>query len=108
MARKISDILWKAANKYLASGRLDYDHSTELYRYSCDAIQATLDWKEGRTWHRIQDFLQELGLNSFDTQAFKEFERRYQNGPLELTERSQGARYAWLMFASQIAEERGL
>jgi hypothetical protein len=94
---KLSEIFWLAANEYLR------DHGG----YSCEAVEeAVAVMFEERPLHaedkflsKIWDFLESLGLYIDSDVQFRVFTP----GP-----ERQGARYAWLMFASMYAEELGL
>jgi hypothetical protein len=109
---KISTVLREAANTNLWDG-MNYQlrKSDPMYsekdcaaiqgksQYSCDAFHhfnmhhITYEFQK-----EIEDFLYELGLNPETINAFTEFEPG---------EERQSVRYAWLMFAADIAEEEG-
>ena len=118
--RKISDILWEAANVYLRdpSGKIG-DLHTEMF--SCNAIRRAIT--NGRTTYftgltaseanvnaQIMQGLYNMGLD-LDTGGYcNEFTYRseHSKGKLEYYDCVQSARYAWLMFAHQIALEQGV
>lgn len=93
---KISEVLWVAANEYLWNGVDIYHRKDE---FSCLAVGAA----DGLFWDyknsEAVKFLKSLGCPIGALGSFKNFKYG--------TER-QGARYAWLMFASMYAEELGL
>jgi hypothetical protein len=120
--RKISDVLWLAANEHLAaSNKETNDWQLDKCQYSCDAISAAVGtyyfgtdaWQQAdRMRVRTLRFLRSLGLQDIDsTQMFVEFERRkpshYWGSDYVATRKSQGARYLWLMFAYEVAMEEG-
>jgi hypothetical protein len=95
MAKKISDILWDAANKHLWDGVKPLRHCEEE-EFSCLAV----DEAEGYpSRYRATYFLEDLGVNGFSATEFRKFKRG---------EIRQGARYLWLMFAYQVALDEGL
>lgn len=106
--KKISDILWVAANQNLHSG-LGAGDDYRKDRQSCCAVaaaelgdEALEDW----TWLKICrhsraiKFLHSLGCQTgaWDN-PFDEF---------KYGEQQQGARYLWLMFAYLVALDEGL
>jgi hypothetical protein len=107
--RKISDILWDAANEYLSE--VDSVHlRSEGYgwkeRYSCSAVEGACYslsksscGSEKNHYSKTIDFLEELGVNTGDLFEFIEF---------DAGEERQGARYLWLMFAYQVALSEGV
>jgi hypothetical protein len=103
MTRKISDILWDAANTQLCPQQSHSHWET----YSCLVIQETIGFGVGHIMSgrqqaldvRIHAGMIELGLDTGSTFAFSEFAP----GP-----ERQGARYAWLMFCHDLALEQGL
>jgi hypothetical protein len=102
--RKISDVLWLAANEHLAHDPdlFDFNKST----FSCDAVYAVLSDYDAPLHRRTMAFLRELGCNTKGYNEFKQFETRDGNWR-SMTTRSQGARYLWLMFAYQVAKSEG-
>lgn len=109
---KISDILWEAANSFLYYPDLPGD-SFGYAEYSCDAIgdvccELIDDDRYDDNRGSVMKFLSGLGLPISDGSEFKEFEKFYEDYGYKVTEESQGARYAWLMFAHDIALEEGL
>lgn len=115
---KISTLLRKAANNHLWVGGKYYNQQGEVF--SCIAVTAAINakypiskwWPSDRTPEdrialekrdRLSDkamaFLNSLGCATYSTKAFSEFKGNKQR---------QAARYAWLMFAAQVAEEEGL
>lgn len=108
---KISEVLHLAADKYLASDYVEYI-DTDKSRFSCCAVEGVLDdllVEEGiinikqytNLWDTIHEGFENLGLDTGSLHAFEEFEKG------EVTEESQGARYAWLKFCAMLAEEQG-
>lgn len=104
---KISDILNRAADEYLApnlylaySPEYNYDGT-----FSCDAVYDAIQElpisDDLPLIGFIFDFLESLGLQKASTNycAFEEFEEG---------EERQQVRYAWLKFAAMIAEEENL
>lgn len=102
--RKISDILWDAANKHLCpSGEEDRG---SLWKESCCAV-AEAENGHDRVGSVDVDpcvskalaYLQELGVIPKEYGQFDEFSSY---------EEQQGARYLWLMFAYQVALDEGV
>lgn len=94
---KISEILWRAANEHLWDG---YGDDLDAIIYSCDAVDKAATGRVVGSYRcGACAFLRELGCTSDAMYLFNEFK----SGP-----KRQGARYAWLMFASMYAEELGL
>lgn len=94
---KISTILRLAANEYLYDGRgLRYKS-----RFSCFAIREACDALGAYPYHRerIMIGLRRMGLKTNSLMAFEKF---------PIGHLRQGARFAWLHFAADIAEEQGL
>ncbi len=90
---KVSEVLWKAANEELWDGEdRGWEDNPYDLEYSCYAIKAVAYGVNTP----VMDFIVELGVNSDSVRVFNEFEEG---------EARQGARYAWLMFASMYAEE---
>jgi hypothetical protein len=95
MAELISDILWRAANEYLSTtGNI----VGNLSPYSCDAIDDAVGWSHSRSKGTLS-FVRSLGVNTRSSEQFLEFKQGVER---------QGARYAWLMFASMYAKELGI
>lgn len=98
---RISEILWKAANEHLMPYG-DSDTTRNDSPYSCDAVFIV-----GDDYGGAEGLLWEMGCPG-GLFAFAEFEEGsigLSSGRERATEDSQGARYAWLMFASMYAEE---
>ena len=102
--RKISDILWDAANKHLCSPV--EDRGDGLWMESCCAVA------EAENGHdrvgcvdvdpcvsKALAYLKEFGVNPQKSGQFDEFSSY---------EEQQGARYLWLMFAYQVALDEGV
>jgi hypothetical protein len=98
--RKISDVLWLAANKHLAHDPdlFDFNKAT----FSCDAVYAVFSDYDDPLHRRTMDFLRELGCNTKGHNEFKQFEKQ-EGGWRSATKKAQGARYLWLMFAYLVA-----
>ncbi len=104
---KISDILFIAANEYLWDG--SWIRPANLQQYSCTAIFFTLAKLKGvrvcdiptqnAKWRGIKKGLQEMGVRCSSYTQFCDF---------NTMEQIQQARYAWLMFAHDIALEQGV
>lgn len=100
---KISEILWKAANERLTEED-DWWGDDEHSNLSCVAAALaeglSLDdpWRTNAKKSRAVQFLRDLGCKPHSSRSFNSFS----------DDQRQGARYAWLMFASQYAEEQGL
>jgi hypothetical protein len=95
---KISEILWKAANEHLWVAGDAMDERTE--EFSCHAIARALhkNWRRHRQEnHPAMRFVRQLGCDP-DASGWSQ----------AIDRDPQGARYAWLMFASMYAEELGL
>ena len=103
--RKISDILWDAANKHLCSPV--EDDGDGLWTASCCAVAEAEnghDRCDGSVWvdpdvSKALAYLQEFGI---DPCRFGQFDK------FESDEETQGARYLWLMFAYQVALSEGV
>ena len=102
--RKISDIIWDAANKYLCPPGVD--SGDELWMESCCAVAEAENGHD--QWGRVKvtpnvskalAYLQEFGVDPCRLGQFNEFES---------DEEIQGARYLWLMFAYQVALSEGV
>ena len=99
--RKISDILWEAANEYLSevgsihlrSGGYGWKN-----KYSCLAVYDACE-EFSVSPYETMNFLEELGVNTDGFYEFNEF---------DAGEERQGARYLWLMFAYQVALSEGV
>lgn len=107
----VADILRDAANKYLqtTSQRFDGAWYADVEKYSCNAVKKALQLevrpdihmydqdlsKQGR---KVFSFLKELGVDTKSIFAFSSINEYEQ----------QNARFAWLHFAADIAEEEGL
>jgi len=99
---KLSELLWIAANKYLAENKWEYSKHPHKCSHSCNAV-----WGASKCdveYRKATAFLRSLGCPVASLTAFYRFETEAG----DITPESQGARYAWLMFASMVAEERGL
>ena len=107
---KISDILFIAANEYLWDGI--HKTNMDVDAYSCSAIMRSMFYLMGSynqsTFQKsviyskrvsLFDGLTEMGLDCGLSDAFDEF-KNYMD--------RQQARYAWLMFAHDIALEQGV
>lgn len=111
---KISTLLRKAANEHLWVGGKYYNQQGEVF--SCSAvIAAARDTYPNFCWWPLKEnenlykrkalqekalaFLYELGCPVCSTTAFNEF---------KIGKTRQAVRYAWLMFAAQVAKEEGL
>lgn len=118
--RKISDILWEAANVHLRdpNGKIG-DMHTEVY--SCNAIRRAitngrtpyssgLNASEAKMNEQIVQGLKNMGLE-LDAGGYCNgftYRSEHSKGKLEYYDCVQSARYAWLMFAHQIALEQGV
>lgn len=100
---KTSELLREAADRNLWNGEGAYVYQSGACRYSCDAVQAAYRRLTGRSYAtlplKVKMFLCELGVG---TRSLIEFDDVLP-GP-----QRQGARYAWLMFAADIADEWGV
>lgn len=106
----ISDILFVAANEFLHCAEHDPDHCVSSY--SCCAVTEAFkavygfedfSWfyiRKNKTLGRIRKGLGEMGVKLSSTTQYRRFKGNY--------EEQQQARYAWLMFAHDIALEQGL
>jgi fructose-1,6-bisphosphatase len=109
---KISTILRNAANNYLWNGEnysqfagktalteAEAANSVNKCRLSCDTFNPYHNKSVNcAEMLKCKNFLEELGLNAESYNAFNEF---------KVGEERQSVRYAWLMFAADIAEEEG-
>lgn len=92
--KRISEILWDAANLWLSDGSESLEFS-EFHAYTCYAVIAAEDESYPDKSNACV-FLKRLGCDCGSGRQFDEF---------SFGEQRQGARYAWLMFASMYAEE---
>jgi hypothetical protein len=103
MKRKLSDVLWTAANTRL-SHTDDADWSKRRFSFSCDAVGELLPVAQrtgsGNAYkHSAFDFLRALGCETSHMYAFHEFPAGMER---------QGARYMWLLLAACVAEDEGI
>lgn len=97
------------ALEFLAEDETHWENNFKVSEYSCDAITTAcnelLDNKieADNLKYKINDYLEEFGLDVGSIHAFKEFEDK--DGVM--TEESQQARAIWLTWAAMIAEEEG-
>ena len=102
---KISDILFIAANEYLWDGV--HKTNMDVDSYSCSAIMRSIYYLVGDVrkstlyTQRVDLFhgLTEMGVDCGSSSEFDQF-KNYMD--------RQQARYAWLMFAYEIALEQGV
>lgn len=102
--RKISDILWDAANKYLCPPGVEAGDG--FWGESCCAVAEAENGHHSWGYVDVDPdvskalaYLQEFGVDPRRTGQFDEFES---------DEEIQGARYLWLMFAYQVALSEGV
>lgn len=103
--RKISDILWDAANKYLCPPGVD--PYIGRWEESCCAVAEA---ENGHDWSGSVDvapntskaltYLEEFGVNPREYGQFADVG--------DSDEEIQGARYLWLMFAYEVALSEGV
>lgn len=111
---KISEVLHLAADKYLAISNEEYIAHIGKRKYSCDSIRYALLELVDRVYDRIdlhdriEAGLTSLGLITYSTQQFSEFDNFVYFNDYEGAEKSQGARYTWLKFCAMLAEEQGV
>lgn len=103
--RKISDILWDAANKYLCPPGVD--SGDELWMESCCAVAEAENGHDRCNSVDVDPdvskalaYLQEFGVNPREYGQFADVG--------DSDEEIQGARYLWLMFAYQVALSEGV
>lgn len=99
----VADLLWRAANKHLnATAKLWHGNGNGGGEfYTCDAIGRAA-WVAGGPEKEARALVDELGLDAYKQRQFSAF-NEFRPGP-----ECQGARYAWLMFASLYAQELGI
>ena len=108
MTVKISDILHRAADVYLAATYDNYFYHGRN-QYSCCAISQAAhamyhDFQlANEATDRIYKGLRALGLNVSSSTAFDKFIKTRGFSP-----EKQQARYAWLKFVALLAEEQGV
>jgi hypothetical protein len=94
----LADVLWDAANRFLAAGALDVDPDRHVSPYSCDAVLFVLryapNYQNYTAFREAQSFLFSLGCPSGD-EAFKRTPAK----------KRQGVRYMWLLLAMHVAED---
>jgi hypothetical protein len=99
---KLADVLWEAANRYLALG---VSSEEPPYEFSCPAITCALN--NGATVYLsvkadneyVHNWLRSLGCESDSWSCFKGF---------AAGEERQGVRYMWLLLAMHVAEDEGI
>jgi hypothetical protein len=92
MKRKLSDVLWDAANKHLWAGI-----GTSGNWFSCTTVW---DATSGRSNACVATaFLEQLGCDVSSSHCFNDFD----DG-----EEQQGVRYIWLLLAMHVAEDEGI
>lgn len=104
---KVSTILREAANLHLhlyKDGTLPgFSYIGEegvVFEYTCDAIQHAVRMnKLAHVGYYFENLMLSFGVPVYSCHAFDEFKRG---------EERQSVRYAWLMFAADIADEEGL
>lgn len=103
--RKISDILWDAANKHLCPP--EEEGRGSLWKESCCAVAEAENGHDqcGSVWvtpnvSKALAYLQEFGVNPEEYGQFTDVG--------DTDEEIQGARYLWLMFAYQVALDEGV
>lgn len=103
MKRKLSDVLWEAANVHLCTDGF-YDNGKE--KFSCyAALRATKEsfvcafdrYNESETIV----FMRKLGCD-FHSTAWGKVEEELES------EQMQGVRYMWLLLAMHVAEDEGI
>ncbi len=102
MKRKLADVLYEAANFYLAPGSLLHEPP---YEFSCSAVVGALI-KSGPVWLSLgmanvpaHDFLMNLGCPTNSWNCFRNFPEGAKR---------QGVRYLWLLLAMHVAEDEGI
>ena len=114
--RKISDILWEAANVYLRKPGYDVFYNPCIAIFSCNAINLAITNGENQfdskmegenfeTKKRIVKGLLNMGMQ-LDQRDYCDFFMH--KGLTACGEDTQMARYGWLMFAYEIALEQGV
>jgi hypothetical protein len=93
----IAEVLHRAADEFLWSGRGRYDFGKTKFRYSCDAAAQACK-RFGVSAEVVLDGLREMGVN---TDSINEFGDKFSS-------KTQAARFMWLKFAALIAEEQGV
>jgi len=103
--RKISDILWDAANEHLCSP--EEDRGDGLWLESCCAVAEA---ENGHDWcgcvyvdsnvSKALAYLKEFGVDPREYGQFADVG--------DSDEEIQGARYLWLMFAYEVALSEGV
>jgi hypothetical protein len=107
--RLLADVLWEAANRWLATGPTSF-HEAPL-EYSCNAAiaaenhgrdtrEAIYETHAGRRKSSAMRFLGDLGCDAHHARPW---------GSLRIASaRIQGVRYMWLLLAMHVAEDEGL
>jgi hypothetical protein len=95
---KISDVLWKVANENLWDGHTESRFNQ--VEFICCGVGSVYG---GETRSLVEGFLSSLGMGLTGT-SFSEVSVGRKRKYFTEVERQQ-VRYAWLMFASMIAEE---
>jgi hypothetical protein len=94
---KLADVLWDAANAYLALGSSDDQGGCSGPQlYSCHAIYEAINPKScWRPSERLNGFLASLGCD-FSGDGFDHIQGEFKR---------QGVRYMWLLLAMHVAED---
>lgn len=102
----VAELLWRAANEHLSDTAKHWEDarpSNGEDLYTCDAIgsASAASWRD-HVEAMARELVDELGLSAYKDDQFSAFDE-FDAGPVR-----QGARYAWLMFASMYAQELGI
>lgn len=113
--RKISDILWEAANIYLAIPKDTSWYSAKTSSFSCNAINLAITDGRNEFDSRMKgedlEFKKQImeGLLNMGLKLGKrDYCSFFEGGFTTCGENAQMARYGWLMFAHEIALEQGV
>lgn len=107
--RLLADVLWEAANVYLAPSVTDFDKPP--LEFSCNAAiaaeargknlhQVIYETHQGKRRSKAVAFLEQLGCSVADSIPWRELRL----GPIQ----RQGIRYMWLLLAMHVAEDEGI
>jgi hypothetical protein len=98
--RPLADVLWEAANKWLAADSHDREPP---YEFSCAAVTAVFQMPVYKCLSRasaeVDAFLTALGCDCDSWQMFK---------GVPVGKERQGVRYMWLLLAMHVAEDEGI
>jgi hypothetical protein len=101
---KLSTLLHKAADQYLAASREEWLFKESKNKFSCCAVIYSLNANDISKYIIAVDFLTSLGVDVQSSHNFNKFGYDTE----DFTEELQGVRYLWLKLAAKVAEDEKL